>query len=158
MNVCQSKKYISPHFHPLVRFFPVCSTWSWSTVIGLDDECVFLLQLTVNGTLCSKTTFSRCLVQHNGLEGYFLPMDFKSTNFTCEQQHKTVITGRGLRLMHWSDICKVHLYFTCCSRGGKYRLRHQVIVYPKGPSIRYLCSGMHWMQLQAHSSLFLCQY
>lgn len=91
-NVCQSKN-ISPHFHPLVRFLPVCSTWSWSTVIGLDDEGVFLLQLTVNRTPRSKPTFSRCLVQHNSLEGHFLPMDFKSTNFTCEEQHKTFITG-----------------------------------------------------------------
>lgn len=96
-NVRQSKKKKKnfPHFHPLVRFLPVCSTWSWPTVIGLDDECVFLLQLTVNGTPCSKPTFSRCLVQHNGFEGHFLPMDFKSTNFTCEEQHKTIITGVG---------------------------------------------------------------
>lgn len=159
----KKKKKNFPHFHPLVRFLPVCSTWSWPTVIGLDDECVFLLQLTVNGTPCSKPTFSRCLVQHNGFEGHFLPMDFKSTNFTCEEQHKTIITGVGgegvgLSLMHWSDTCEVHLYFTCCSRRRKCRLGHQVTVYPKGPLIRCLRSEMCWVQLQAHSSPFLHQY
>lgn len=76
-----------------MRFLPVCSSWSWATVVGLDDECVLLLQLTVNGALCSQPPFSRCPVQHHGLKGHFLPVDFKSTDFTCEEQHKTIVTG-----------------------------------------------------------------
>lgn len=70
----------------LVWLLPGCLLGSHTTVIGLDDECVLLLQLTVNGTLGTEPALSRCLIQHHSLKGQLLPMDLECTDFPCRRR------------------------------------------------------------------------
>ena len=66
-----------------MRFLPGCLPGPRATVIGLDDERVLLLQLTVNGALGTEPAFSRRLVEHHGLKGQLLAVYLECTDFSC---------------------------------------------------------------------------
>ena len=71
-----------------MRFLPGCLPGPRATVIGLDDERVLLLQLTVNGALGTEPAFSRRLVEHHGLKGQLLAVYLECTDFSCRRTER----------------------------------------------------------------------
>lgn len=69
-----------------MRFLPVGAAGSGSTVIGLDDEGVLLLALTVHGVDCPQHPLARRSVQHHGLEWSVLPVDLKGTDLPWKKR------------------------------------------------------------------------
>lgn len=59
----------------LVGFLHVGSIWALSTVVGLEDEGVLLLQLTVQLVLGPDHPLASGLVQDHRFEGDVLPVD-----------------------------------------------------------------------------------
>lgn len=71
--------------HSLVRLLPGRLPGPCATVVGLDDERVLFLQLTVDGTLGAQPALSRRLVEHHGLKGQLLAVDLERANFPCRR-------------------------------------------------------------------------
>lgn len=65
-----------------MRFLPVGAAGSGPAVVGLDDEGVLLLTLTVHAAAGLQHPLARRAVQHHGLERSVLPVDLEGTNLT----------------------------------------------------------------------------
>lgn len=64
----------------LVGFLPVGSAGPRPTVVGLDDEGVLFLALTVHRAAGLQDSLSWCAIQHHSLEGSILTINLKGAN------------------------------------------------------------------------------
>ncbi len=72
--------------YSLVGLFPLRALRTGTTVVSLNDEGVFLLQLAVHQATGPQLALARCTVQHHCLKWSFQPVDVERTDLPWKQE------------------------------------------------------------------------
>lgn len=70
--------------YSLVGLFALCSSRARATVMGLNDEGVLFLLLTVHQAACPQLTLTGRPIQHYCLKRRLQTVDDECTDFSCK--------------------------------------------------------------------------